>query len=1160
VIDIPLATSPENNVVVHAAAGTGKTWLLTSRILRLLLEGSAPGSILAITFTRKAAGEIHQRISERLFAMASTGENHLSALLTEIGVQADTAHRQKARGLYETHLNAIHALRTTTFHAFCQEILQRFPLEAEVPPGFELIETTRTQEHAAWQALERQLRQQHDTKLAQAMDILLRECNGVANARKALDEFLSYRSDWWAYTENQADPAGHATSHLQQVLAIPDETDPLETFIVDPDLRKRVNCYAQWLAKNPTATNQAHIEKLTLAFSPELTPARRVSLFSLVFLTDKGTPRVLKANKTHTKKLGGAGQEELLRLHQEIITQLLEAQARHKRYWTYMISRAWFVCGQTLLGHYQRLKEESGVLDFSDLEWKTCQLLSRSRHAEWVQYKLDQRIDHLLVDEFQDTNPTQWRLLLPLLEEMVAGDPERRRSVFLVGDEKQSIYRFRRADPRLFHTAREWLKAHAQTETFAQHISWRSSPAIIRFVNLIFHIADGEDPADTLPNDFLLHGFNLHDTHRQQLWGKVEVLPLIRRHKTDKTNTASALRNPLEAPRQVEEDERHREEGMLIAGKIQELLDVPVADGDGSRLLNYCDIMILLRDRRHARAYEEALRDAGIPYIGTGRSTFLGSLEVRDLISLLRILIEPYNNLALTVSLRSPVFSATDEDLVVLAQNTGFDSWYERLQQMAGLDAARTPLRRARQWLPRWRGYADRIPVHDLLDRIYSEGDLVARYVASAPAHLKLRVEANLNRFLELALEVDSGRYPSLAHFLDRLETLGDEKTDQPPEPSWNRKPRVRVMTIHAAKGLEAPVVFLADAASDGSNRDRGVRSLIEWPVTHAKPRHFHLIGNKEMVDEVSQSLLGSQNVAARREEANLLYVALTRAKQILYVSGCEPARGERGWYGFIEKRLCRAETTGQAETIGLEVSHVMADDDKTLFNTCAKIEFGDRASAPAAIPGSMLVEQAVDPALLKPLPVTDHRGMIQPSHLASEGDKPVDEHVPADVSKAMKQRGIAIHRMLEQLTGSKTRLEVEKALHQEFSETMPETEFLACWREACAVVDHAALREFYDPSCYEAAHNEIPILYRDDGQDVYGIMDRLVIGKEYMILIDYKTHRRATTGNIQTLAEGFAVQMRQYAAGASRLWPNKKLRVVLLFTACHEIVEIPWP
>ncbi|MEK7207138.1 MAG: UvrD-helicase domain-containing protein, partial [Pseudomonadota bacterium] len=1007
-IDIPLATSPENNVVVHAAAGTGKTWLLTSRILRLLLEGSAPGSILAITFTRKAAGEIHQRVSERLFAMASVSDSDLDVLLTELGVEPDATHRHKARGLYETHLNAIHALRTTTFHAFCQEILQRFPLEAEVPPGFELIESTAALEDAAWQSLERQLRRQHDSPLAHAMDILLRECNGVANARKALDEFLSYRSDWWAYTENQADPAGHATSLLQQALAIEDETDPLDTFISNPDLRERAIRYAQLLTKNPTATNQAQVKNIAQAFAAELTPDRRVSLFTSVFLTDKGAPRILKATKTLAEKLGAAGQDELLRLNQEITTQLLEAQARYKRYWTYTTSRAWFICGQALLGHYQRLKDESGVLDFSDLEWKTCHLLNRSRHAEWVQYKLDQRIDHLLVDEFQDTNPTQWRLLLPLLEEMVAGDPERRRSVFLVGDEKQSIYRFRRADPRLFHTARDWLTAHAQAETFAQHISWRSSHAIIHFVNLVFHMADGEEAADTLPDDFLLHGFDPHDTHRKELWGKAEVLPLIRRRKTEKAAAAPVLRNPLEAPRLVEEDERHREEGALIAGKIRELLDVPVADGDGSRLLNYGDIMLLLRDRTHAQAYEDALRDAGIPYIGTGRSTFLDSLEVRDLISLLRILIEPYNNLALAISLRSPVFSATNDDLVLLAQHTGSDSWYERLQRMTGLDAARTALVRAQQWLPRWRAYADRIPVHDLLDRIYSEGDLVARYVASAPAHLKLRVEANLNRFLELALEVDSGRYPSLAHFLDRLETLGDEKTDQPPEPSWNRQPRVRVMTIHGAKGLEAPVVFLADAARDGSNRDRGVRSLIEWPVTHAQPRHFHLVGNKDMVDDVSQALLGTQNMAARREEANLLYVALTRAKQILYVSGVEPARGGRGWYGFIEKRLCRAETTGQAETIGLEVSHVTADDDETIFNTCAKIEFGDRASAPAATPENLLEKTAVDPALLQPLPATDHRGMLQPSHLAPEGDKSIDEQVPADISRAMKQRGIA--------------------------------------------------------------------------------------------------------------------------------------------------------
>jgi ATP-dependent helicase/nuclease subunit A len=202
-MDVARATAPGNNVVVQAAAGTGKTWLLTSRIIRLLLQGTEPGAILALSFTRKAAGEIHERVTERLLALAASDEEALAKQLAEIGAGTDPASRAAARGLYEKHLGAIHPLRTTTFHAFCQEILRRFPLEADVPPGFELVESTAELEQAAWLALDRKAARDNQGALATALDTLLKECGGVTGAHSALDDFLAHRSDWWAYTEDE---------------------------------------------------------------------------------------------------------------------------------------------------------------------------------------------------------------------------------------------------------------------------------------------------------------------------------------------------------------------------------------------------------------------------------------------------------------------------------------------------------------------------------------------------------------------------------------------------------------------------------------------------------------------------------------------------------------------------------------------------------------------------------------------------------------------------------------------------------------------------------------------------------------------------------------------------------------------------------------------
>ncbi len=1162
-LDIALATSPLNNVVVHAAAGTGKTWLLTSRIIRLLLEGSEPGAILAITFTRKAASEIRERVTERLLALAGCDEGTLPGLLTGIGANTDPASREAARHLYEKHLSAIQSLRTTTFHAFCQEILRRFPLEAEVPPGFELIETTAELEDAAWLALDRRAWREKESPLSTALDLLLKECGGVPGTRAVLNDFLAHRSDWWAYTENEPDPAAFAAARLRELLQLTSDADPLTAFIRDPAIRGQMTRYGELLSSHATAANLRFAEYLSRTMSePEPSPGS-VERIEEVFIKSDGEPREIKSTRVLEQKLGATGAAELISLHRQLLTSLLSARSVFKRQWTFRVSRAWHVSGAALLEEYQRLKLERGLLDFADLEWKTYRLLNRSRHAEWVQYKLDQRIDHLLVDEFQDTNPTQWRLLLPLLQEIVAGDPERRRSVFLVGDEKQSVYRFRRADPRLFHAAHRWLRQHAQARTLSQHLSRRSSPAVIEFVNLIFHRPDDVPP--DMAGDYPLERFTRHDTHHKKLWGRAELLPLVRRQRKSGGKTDQAWRNPLEQPRQTDEDARHRQEGETIAEKIRALLGSPVTDGSTVRPLTGDDVMILLRDRTHARFYEDALRRAGIPYIGTGRGAFRQSLEVRDLLHLLHHLIEPCNDLALASALRSPLFAASEDDLLRLAQSPP-GPWRERLLRLPRDESPDNALDRARRLLPRWSSHAASLPVHDLLDRIYCEGNVVARYLAAAVPHLKPRVEANLNRLLEVALDIDGGRYPSLSHFLTYLDGLSGDDDKTPSQPAWNREPRVRVMTIHAAKGLEAPVVFLADAARGSGYRDRGMQPLIDWPVNEDRPRYFHLGGNSRNIDDVGLALKRQHQWSVRREEANLLYVALTRARQMLFVSGCEPGKGDSGWYGFIEKRLHQAVNSGEAARVGLRLETLPADAADTAPPISAWLEFGTPPPLEPTREKSVTAFE-IDPALTKPFPDMAVSGTRHPSRRVTQADDlPYENAWTAESGSDVLHRGVVMHRMLERLaglpvrrtqTGGQSRTTLEEALRRELGDRLEESEFNAWWREACRLVDQASFRDFYDPARYREAYNEMPILYRAGGQDVYGVIDRLILRENEVVLIDYKTHARATEENMAQLAEGYREQMRFYAEGVRRLWPGKNLRMLLLFTACGGMVEL---
>ena len=1161
-VDIGRATSTKNNLTVHASAGTGKTWLLASRIIRLLLAGVAPGAILAITFTRKAAAEIHQRVSERLLVMASCGDEMLKSHLTQLGAEPNAETVRQARGLYEQLLSAEHELRASTFHAFCQEILHRFPLEAAVPPGFDLVETTGDLLAGAWQGLQRELSDAEPGELATAMDALLQGCGGLFNTRQALHEFFNHRSDWWAYTEDASDAVTEAGERLQQTLQVRAGEDPVRQLLDDEALRTQLQRYAALLAKHPIKTHLERVQAISQACDPSTGIDQAFASLLTVFFKRDATARPLAPNKTLTARLGSDGTAELVLLHEALQTRLETTREQRLRHRTLELSRAWYVCGTRLLQHYQRLKSEQNLLDFADLEWQTYRLLARSRHAEWVQYKLDQRIDHLLVDEFQDTNPTQWRLLLPLLQEMAAGGNERGRSVFLVGDDKQSIYRFRRADPRLFHAARDWLAQHMEAVTYAQHMSWRSSPAIIQFVNLMFDDAghdvaalnDGDGSGSRLP------GFPPHDTHQRDLPGSVELLPLVRRPVNEPPTAATplALRDPLEQPRIIAEDQRYRLEAERVAACVKSIIGRPVTVDQTVRPLHYGDIVVLLRDRTHATYYEAAFREAGIPYSGAARGTFLECLEVRDLLCLLQSLIAPYDDLALATVLRCPLFACGDDDLIRVAQAGRDSPWINRLSALAAESETQAPLARAARWLHRWRGHVDRIPVHDLLDRIYYDGNVVARFISAAPPHLKPRVESNLARFLELALEADSGRYPSLSRFLQWLKSLDRDDRDALSEPPTRDRQRLKIMTIHAAKGLEAPAVFLVDAARDRGQPDKGPRALIDWPVDHARPQHLHLIGNKKDQDDKSRRILEHQQAAARREQTNLLYVALTRAKQYLFISGCEPARGDsRGWYGYIERRLRRLSKTGAALPPGLTIEHIR-DEDGHIINTLGRTGYGDNRQQPDTEPTPLTdAPAAIDPALTRPLARPAHSGFVHPSLEDGQTQAATDVPPAHPDATAAKQRGIAIHRLLERLAGDPDPAALRHRLRNELGASLSDKQFNDWWREASDVTQNPAFAPWFDASHYLQARNELPLLYEHDGRSVYGIIDRVVINAHEITLIDYKTHTQATPQNIKPLAEGYREQMRLYREGVKQLWPHHQVRAVLIFTACNGIVEI---
>lgn len=1128
------AVAPRQSAVVMASAGTGKTWLLVTRLIRLLLAGARPDAILAVTFTRKAAAEMLSRLNERVRSFARMDDKALSLALQYIHAPDDPDTLQLARNLYEKLLFSSHSVRTTTFHAFCQELLQRFPLEADIPPGFELLEHTGMLEQEAWEALFDEATRAPDGELAQALEQLLDRCSGLHNSHTALMTLLRRRNDWWAYTENSTHRTQEASRRLQQLLQIDPETDCRAEFFSATRLQE-LNEFSLLLQKHATATNGKHAHQLQQAL--EQGQDRRASFTAIadVFLTAKNTPRARKESKAQHKAMGENGQQRFLQLHETLSQALLDTLELLARQHTLITSQAWFTAGDRLIEHYQRLKAEQRCLDFNDLEWKTCQLLNRSEHAHWVQYKLDQRVDHFLIDEFQDTNPTQWRLLLPMLEEISAAENERPRSTFLVGDPKQSIYRFRRADAGLLQNASDWLQQQLQAREYSMDHSRRSSPAIIQCVNSVF--ADPELQQR-------LSGFNPHHTHLTGLWGRVELLPLTSPDDADERDDTendadpapAALRNPLLTPRILQENLAPLREGRLIAATITRMIEEqwPVTHGNETRAMSYSDIFILLRTRSKAEQIEQALRDAGIPYTGAERGTLLHSLEIQDMEALLNILITPYNNLALAQVLKSPLFAVSDAELVALAQTPASGHWMARLLEVGA--TAPASLQRAARYLADWRSHAGRIPVHDLLDRIYSEGDVIGRYEAAFPASLRPRVRSNLTRFLELALEIDSGRYPSMTLFLSRLQALRNSPVDAPDQPpSGENLDRVQLLTIHASKGLEAPVVFIADSASVHNPR-QSYEAIVEWPTAAPAPSCFLLTGKKEQLDSVSRDILARDQEQQQTEDANLLYVALTRARQYLYISGNKGERNSgQGWYERIAAQLTQIATL-QGDRLVLESGAPPPLVEIT-------------ATAPALENGE------IDPRLGRAIttPASDIRE-IAPSKVASF-------HAPGTaVDEDGLTRGIAIHRILELLT-SPQQTDEQQILNQlayELAMTTGETPLREWYAEARDVVSDPRLAAYFDPRHYHEALNEVPILYSRNGTTINGIADRLIIAPERVVIIDYKTHRHARRENLPQLAEAYREQMEMYAEGVRRRWKEAVIEQVLLFTACREAYTLP--
>ncbi len=1117
-MDNATALDPKYSVVVEACAGSGKTWLLVSRIVRLLLADVQPGEILAITFTRKAAQEMQARLRDWLVDLATKDDEFVRQFLRERAIaEADLdLMLPKARGLYQQFLLAQSPLTINTFHGWFMQIVQRAPLDAGMAGGVQLVEQTGALWDEACTLFFAALHQQPDSEIALSMRVLFAEL-GLFSTQKMLRAFAAKRSEWWAYTAGQENPLDYALAKLRDELQVDMAADPIADLFAKSHFAADVRGFAAQL--NASAAQKARAERLLIPLDGQGSVTQRFDLLWTELFTQKNEPRKISANK---------GQVPFDDALERVRSQVWDAYQGLQAQEIYRFNQHALRCGVGLLERYQQLKQQQQSLDFADLEWRVCQLLNHSPHAEYLQYKLDSRYQHVLLDEFQDTNPLQWQILQAWFS--AAAAVQSTPKIFVVGDPKQSIYRFRRADARLFGVVCEFLMDSYQAKYRQNNVTRRNAPAVLQVVNAVFDgLQDGQPK---------FAGFETHHAHQSALPGYVEVLPLAQAEGSEKAEADSAvltLRNPLLQARADKEEGDRVREAQAFAKKLMSIVGHWHIHANGTeRAVQWGDIMVLVRRRTHLKTYEQALRDQHIPYLTSRRGGLLDTLEASDIQALLTFLMTPFADLQLAHVLRSPIFSCSDGELMRI-QDSGFrirqrgvgngelraaqpnpeslipdsalsnSGWWQRLQDLVAAGDATAALQRAHTLLQSWLVWAERLPVHDLLDRIYFEADVPSRYAAAVPSAMRATVLANLQAFMEIALNVDAGRYPSLSRFLRTLAELKQAEDNEAPDEGTvdQAGDALRIYTVHESKGLEAPLVWLLDSNAKAP-ADKGYDVLLDWPTNDTCPAHLSLYTDKASHGAAREKYFAADKVLADREDMNLLYVAMTRAKQVLLISGSGALIADT-WY----ERVANAHT-------------------KITANPLLDLSFPrKRESSQSELDSRFRGSDDLD-LLRKPLPT----GTRKP------------------VMNEPQRRGIWLHALLQHLAASSTTArETERAVLQQRL-NIPAAEMETLWQHAQHLLAAPHLARFFDANQYRSASNEMPYV---NAQGELKRIDRLVEFDDEVWVLDYKL-----TDN-QDVTRHHA-QMHEYQAAMQSVYVGKPVRCALLFAdgVLSELGKLP--
>ena len=869
------ACDPRRSVVVEACAGAGKTWMLVSRVLRALLDGAAPQEILAITYTRKAAGEMRERLDAwlREFGDPAADDTKRIAELVARGMTPDEARAAAPRlaTLHERLLLGGRPVEIRTFHAWFAQLLRAAPLELLEEIGLqrdlELVEDIGEHLGAVHRRFNTALLRDEALRADHAALVARR---GRAQARRWLDTVLHRRIE-----VEFADRAGTLADSVPEAGAVwpalAGIDHPMRSLLDAPG-RAALRAAAQSLVsmKESAARRGAAdaIAAVLAAAAPD--PAAAFDTLWPAFFTTGDTPR----------KLGDLPAVHALQDRLQTVADQLAQQDAHLEH------RRMVRLARRLLVDYAAYKRQRGLADMADLEQGALALLRDGTLAGWVQERLDARVRHLLVDEFQDTSPLQWHALHAWLSAYAGAgggaSGQRPPSLFIVGDPKQSIYRFRRAEPRVFAAAQRFVAEAFGGQRLACDHTRRNAPELLAVLNVVFANAQ---------TGGRFEGFRPHtsDVAAAAGDGACHLPQVLRADRRKGAGPAAGWRDSLTTPRREPDEVLREREAAAVADAIVAAIAAGQAPGD---------IMVLSRRREMLGTVAQALQAHHVPYVAAEERQLDDSPEALDLIAVLDVLASPRHRLSLAQALRCPLFGASDEDLIALATAAGAGGdWWGALLRGPHASPALT---RAATWLPRWWQAARDLPPHDLLARIVHEGELRERLAVRVPPERRAEALEAVDAVLAQALVLDAGRYATPYAFVRALKRRPITFA------AATRPDAVQLLTVHGAKGLEAGLVFVVDTAPEPRNPDTA-SLLVDWPVDLEHPARCAFVYSESGCAPSLRGLLADEVAAREREEYNGLYVAMTRARRRLVLSATEPSKAGRGapsWWDQVQPQV----------------------------------------------------------------------------------------------------------------------------------------------------------------------------------------------------------------------------------------------------------------